>query len=164
MVCFLLQNQNNKSGVISLNTGLILDIYCMWYLHPMPLWIFLDIFLLQRLHICKMFRGVSPSNCTKITKICPFLFILHACPTFFQLQPTYLNLCLSIHPSIPPSLCSTFFWPNYSSISLLILFGRVVTTPLGEFFKIIFFDQHHLLLPCPKNWSRAQKWTKMGAL
>ena len=38
------------------------------------------------------FRGVSSSNCPKFTKVCPFLFILQACPAFLKYS-LHIKLC-----------------------------------------------------------------------
>ena len=43
-----------------------------------------EIFTLQTLSVCMLFRGVSSLNCPKLTKISPFLFIPHAWSAFLK--------------------------------------------------------------------------------
>ena len=64
--------------------GLFLTLIACGTRTQCPFWILYGFFILHKLQVFVLFRGVSSSNCPKFTKICPFLLIPRACPTILK--------------------------------------------------------------------------------
>ena len=63
----------------------IFQTLCRTYFRQLcPFWISYSIFLLQKLYIRILFKGVSSLNCPKFIKIWSFLVIPHSCPAFLK--------------------------------------------------------------------------------
>ena len=78
-----------------------------------PFWILLEIFRLQNLWSCMMFREILSLNCPKFTKKCPFLFMGHTWSAFLRYahkMGIFKFPCFHILPDCEDRLSGGYMW------------------------------------------------------